>query len=334
MGSTVTQKDVAREAGVSQATVSMVVNGNGAGSILDETAVRVNEAAERLGYTPNRFARALRTSRTMTLACIVPDITNPFYPSLVRSVQDTAEAVGYDVIAVSSDGERERELHYLDMARQGRVDGLIGVFFSLRIPDFRPIADRGVPIVRIEASVKSGGPVTVDEVFVDNFSAAFDLTRFLVGKGHRSIAMIAGRGGPQSVRVDGYARSLASAGLRPRVRLDPAFTEEGGARAVRALLKNGSRPTAIIAANDLMAIGAMHALADRRISIPGEVAVAGFDDIPASRLVSPALTTVTQFQDRLGTEAAHMLLERLTGGTDGPGRVRTHPYEIIERSST
>lgn len=330
-----TQKDVAKEAGVSQATVSLVLSGAGGGSIPAVTILKVNEAVSALGYSPNYLARALRTNQTMTIACLVPDITNPFYPSLVRGVQSIAESAGYDVIIVNTNGDRDRELHYLDMARQGRVDGIVGVFFGLTIHDMKPLIEAGTPIVRLEASVKNGGAIAVDDVFIDNHRAAEQLTEFLMSKGHKSIAMIAGRAGLQSVRVDGYRKGLEANDLSPRIELADAFTEQGGARATAALLDNNTtRPTAIIAVNDLMAIGVMQALRDKNISIPNEIAVAGFDDIPSARLVSPALTTVAQFQDKLGVEAARSLIERLNGSITGPGRAKQLGYEIIERTST
>lgn len=329
-----TQKDVARAAGVSQATVSLVLNGVGTESIPEKTVKRVLGAAESLGYRPNRLAQALRTNRTMTLACIIPDITNPFYPSLVRGVLTVAENAGYDVITVNTDGVYDRELHFLDLALQGRVDGVIGVFFGLTIPDFKPLVEQDIPVVRLEVSIKSGGSLAVDDIFIDNFSAANDLTQFLIDKGHTKIAMIAGRGGPQSVRVQGYWAALEKAALAPDVQLVDAFTEEGGLFATNELLNNKNRPTAIIAANDLMAIGALQSLKQQEISVPDEIAVAGFDDIPAAQLVSPSLTTVSQFQQDLGVEAANTLLERLAGKRIGPGEAHEHPYQIIERNST
>ncbi|MCP4385674.1 MAG: LacI family transcriptional regulator [Hyphomicrobiales bacterium] len=329
-----TQKDVAKAAGVSQATVSIVLSGSGLEAIPAETVQRVNQAAEDLGYTPNRFARALRTNRTMTLACVIPDITNPYYPSLVRGVQTIAEDTGYDVIAVNSDGTRDRELHFLDMARRGRVDGLVGVFFSVGVADIGPIVERGIPVVRVEASIKSGGSVAIDDLYVDNLKAAHELTDFLLDKGHRSIAMIAGRGGPQSVRVEGYSRALQSRKLNPIIEVDDAFTEDGGAAAMARLLDAGQTPSAVIAANDLMAIGATHTLREHDIAVPDQIAVAGFDDIPAARLVMPALTTVRQFQDTLGAEAARTLLGRLDGSLTGAGQVYEYPFEIVERAST
>lgn len=334
----VTQKDVARAAGVSQATVSLVLSG-GTPSIPAETWGRITDAAKELGYVPNRFAQALKTRRTMTLACIVPDITNPFYPSLVRGIQNVTDRASYDVITVNTDGTEERERHFLDWARQGRVDGVIGVFFALKARDFAPLIEAGVPVVRIESTRKRGGALAIDDIFVDNRAAALAATRHLIDAGRRRVAMIAGKGGPQSARVDGYRAALAAVGLVPQVVVDEAFNEVGGARATQALLtqallNQAERPSAILAANDLMAIGAMQTLSAHGIAIPGDVAVMGFDDIPASRLVTPALSTVAQFQGRLGESAAQMLMARLSGERKGPGGARELPFELVVRAST
>ena len=154
-----TQRDVARLAGVSQAAVSIVLTGAGTPSISADTWQRITDAAHELGYVPNRFAQALRTNRSMTIACLVPDITNPFYPALIRGVQSVADGMNYDLITISTDGLAERERHFLDWALQGRVDGVIGVFFTLRAQDLKPLVDGGVPVVRIESSKKRGGEI-------------------------------------------------------------------------------------------------------------------------------------------------------------------------------
>jgi LacI family transcriptional regulator len=312
----------------------MVMSGGRSPQLSAETWNRIADAAAELGYVPNRFAQALKTRRTMTVACVVPDITNPFYPALVRGIQSVADTLSYDVIAVSTDGSAERERHFLDWSRQGRVDGVIGVFFNLRAADFKPLVDAGVPVVRIESSRKRGGDIAIDDIFVDSHAAAFSVTRFLVGRGHQRIAMVAGRGGPQSVRVEGYRKALAEAGGTPHVVLDEEFSETGGARAAETVLAGGYRPTAIFAANDLMAIGAMQALRARGLSIPRDIAVAGFDDISAARLVTPSLTTVAQFQGDMGVKAAQILMERLRGSRPGTGTVLEMPFSLIEREST
>ncbi len=154
----VTQRDVARLAGVSQTTVSMVLSGASAPSLPSETLERVQAAVRELGYVPNRFAQALKTNRTMTIACVVPDIANPFYPSLLRGVQSVADDAGYDVITVNTDGTAEREQRFLSWCLERRVDGVVGVFFTLRASDFRPLTDSEIGVVRIESSAKRGGP--------------------------------------------------------------------------------------------------------------------------------------------------------------------------------
>ena len=328
-----TQNDVAQLAGVSQATVSMALSGAHA-EIPAETFERISAAAKQLGYVPNRFAQALKTNRTMTIACMVPDITNPFYPALMRGIQSVSEAQGYDVIAVNTDGLAERERHFLQWSLQGRVDGVIGVFWNLRAEDFRPVVSGGVPVVRIESGRKGVGEIPLDNIYVDSRAGSIAMVQALVVKGHCRVAMIAGRGGPQRVRVDGYTAALTKAGGVPDVVLDDAFNEDGGFRAARAILSRKERPTAIFAANDLMAIGVMQALRMGGVNIPGDIAVAGFDDISAARLVSPPLTTVAQHQHEVGIRAAEILMDRIKGRVTGMGTAVEMPFTLIERGST
>lgn len=333
-GRRATQKDVARLAGVSQASVSMVMSGSASPALSAETLDRINEAAAELGYMPNRFAQALKTNRTMTIACMVPDITNPFYPALMRGIQSVTDTLGYDVIAVNTDGTLERERHFLDWSRQGRVDGLIGVFFNLRAQDFKPLVDAGMPVVRIESAKKRGGDLAIDDIYVDSQAASFAVTQYLIAKGHRRITMVAGRGGPQAVRIEGYKAALAAASLEPDVVLETAFSEENGFAAAEKILQREERPTAIFAANDLMAIGVMQSLRDHGIAIPGDMAVVGFDDISAAKLVTPSLTTVAQFQYQMGIKAAEILMERLRGATGTTGTAIEMPFSLVERGST
>jgi LacI family transcriptional regulator, galactose operon repressor len=329
-----TQRDVARAAGVSQAAVSMVLSGGTSPSISEETYQRITRAAEELGYAPNRFAQALRTNRSKTIACVMPDISNPFYPALMRGVQTVTDASNYDLIAFNTDGSPTRERHFLDWARQGRVDGVVGVFFTLRAADFKPLVDAGVPVVRIESSKKKGGSIAIDDIYVDSRAAASAVTNYLVARGHSRIAMVAGRGGPQEMRVEGYRAALTSAGGQPHVVIVDEFSEAGGLGAAEAVLASGYNPTAIFAANDLMAIGVMQALRARGIEIPRQIAVAGFDDISAAKLVTPPLTTVAQFQEKMGAKAAEILMDRLGGGGREVGTAIEMPFGLIERGST
>ncbi|MET3901264.1 LacI family transcriptional regulator [Devosia sp. UYZn731] len=321
-------------AGVSQASVSMVMSGGASPAISAETWERITKAATELGYTPNRFAQALKTNRTMTIACIVPDIANPFYPALMRGIQSVTDTRGYDVIAINTDGTLDRERHFLDWSRQGRVDGLIGVFFNLRARDFKPLVDAGMPVVRIESAKKRGGELAIDDIYVDSHAASLAVTQYLIAKGHRRISMVAGRGGPQSVRIEGYKAALEAAGLEPDVILEEAFSEENGFHAAEKILARATRPSAIFAANDLMAIGVMQALRERNVAIPGHIAVVGFDDISAAKLVTPSLTTVAQFQYQMGVKAAQILMERLRGTTVPTGTALEMPFSLVERGST
>ena len=327
-----TQWDVARNAGVSQATVSLVLGG-APSATKAETSARVLEIARELGYAPNRWAQALRTRRTKTLGVVVPDICNPFFPSLLKGVQSVADAEGYDVISVNTEGDAERERRILSWGLEGRVDGIIGVFFALRAEEFRPLFERGVGVVRIESAAKRLRDLPIDNLYVDNRAAAAAATRFLLDRGHTRIAMIAGPAGPQAERAAGYRMALAERGLKPDIVEGAEFNEVAGREATLKALARTVRPTALFAANDLMAIGAMEALRERGVAIPSEMAVVGFDDIFVARLVSPGLTTVSQFQYEIGVAAGETLLHRLRGSASRKGGNREMPYRLIERGS-
>lgn len=331
-GQRITQREVAKKAGVAQATVSLVLNG-GRDKVSADTAERIEAAVADLGYQPNRFAQALRTQRTHVIACVVPDLANPFYPSLVVAVQRVARASGYEVITIDTEGQLANERQVVAAAQQGRFDGVVGVFFNLGVKELSPLGKAGVPVVRIEVSRKAGGPLPIDDLFIDNEAAARALTQHLLDLGHRAIAMIAAPGGPQQVRLNGYLLAMAAMGAEPVVLEADHFTVEGGRTATDTLLADGRQVSAIIAANDLMAIGVMQSLISHGVSIPGEISVAGFDDILASALVTPALTTVAQFQDRLGARAAERLLARLVSNRSDPGHAEEMSFELIIRAS-
>lgn len=330
----ITQREVARAAGVSQATVSMVMSRGETHAIPPETFERVMQAARELGYVPNRQAQALKTRRTRTLACVVPDVTNPFYPSLVRGVQTIADAAGYDVIVLNTDGSAERERRFLDWSLRGTIDGVVGVFFKIRAADFASIVRASIAVVRIEASAKRDGPLPIDNLYVDNAAAAAEATRYLVERGHRRIAMIVGSGGPERNRISGYLQALGEVGYAPQVVSFGEFNQEGGYRAARDVLDGSARPTAIFAGNDLMALGAMAAIREAGLRMPDDVALMGFDDTFAASVVTPQLSTVSQRQYALGQAATEMVLQRLHDlPPDAPGRLREMPFEVVKRQS-
>jgi LacI family transcriptional regulator len=329
-----TQKDIAKLAQVSQATVSLVLNGISDSSVPQVTQRKVLRAAKTLGYVPNRVAQSLRTQQTKTIACIVPDITNPFYPALERGAQKSAESNGYDVLIYNTDGLPAKERKCLDRLLEGRVDGVIGVFFHLNARDLRPLLDRNIAVVRIEATPKKTGPWPLDNLYVDNAEGAKASTEYLIELGHRRIAMIAGTGGPERNRVSGYLQALDEAGLKPQLVSRGGFNEESGYRSTKQLLSTGPRPTAIFAGNDLMAFGAMTAIREAKLAIPQDIALMGFDDIFAARFVTPPLSTISQFQYELGRVAAEMLLERINQlSPETAGRQRQMPFELVKRQS-
>ena len=328
-----TQKCIAKLANVSQATVSIVLRGDPNGFFPASTQAAVSRVAKNLGYVPNRAAQILRTKKTRAIACIVPDITNPFYPALERGAQNRAEANGYDLLIYNTDGVRAKELKCLDRLLQGCVDGIVGIFFHLTAREFLPLFERNIAIVRIEARPQSMGPWPLDNLFVDNVAAARAATDYLLDKGHRKVAMIAANAGPYSARVTGYRDALKARGLPTTIVSGMEFSEAQGYQSTFHLMRRAKPPTAIFAGNDIMAIGALMAARDAGRKVPDDLAVVGFDDIPIARLVSPPLTTISQSQQKLGNRAVEMILERLQGGMQGPGRCEEIRFELLARQS-
>jgi LacI family transcriptional regulator len=330
-----TQADVARLANVSQTTVSLVLNNGEIASVPPETRQRIREAMEQLGYIPDHVARSLRTRRTYTIAGVIPDITNPFYPAFERGIQDVADRHGYDLVMYNTDGIAAKEQKCLRSIRQGRVDGVIAVLFHTTARDLLALLEMNVAVVRLEATPKQAGAYPLDNLYVDNIAAAQTTVAYLIERGHVSIGMIAGERGPGHVRLAGYRRALADYSLT----LDESlvqmgdFTAGGGYQAAQRILALSSRPTAIFAANDQMAMGALLAIREAGLRVPHDIAVVGFDNIPTAELVTPPLTTITQFQEKLGQRAAEMLLERLVGTAPEGGRCEEMPYQLIVRES-
>ena len=332
----ITQADVARCANVSQSMVSYVLNDSGTVTIPLGTRQRILDAIEELGYIPNRVARSLRTHKTYTIAGVIPDITNPFYPAFEQGIQEVAEARGYDLIVYNTGGEAERERKCLQSLQQGRVDGVVAVLFHLRSRDLKVLLDGGVSVVRLETNKRETRlEFPLDNVYVDNTLAARSAVGYLVERGHTRIGMLSGERGPGDRRVLGYRQALEETGLPVEEDLMSAgeFTEHGGYWAMKKLIGLPHPPTAVFAANDMMALGALMAAREAGFSVPDDVALMGFDDTPSTRLVSPPLTTVSQFQDQLGRRATEMLFERIDGVAPEGGRYEQMPYKLIIRGS-
>lgn len=323
--------DVARLAGVSIATVSRVLNG--AGPVSDHTRQRVMQAVAELGFQPNGLARALHSKRTCTVALLVPDISNPYYPELSRGVEDVASEHGYSVVICNTYARLDKLDDYVRVLGEKRVDGLIlagGALEDEPPPAFDPRVWSAVVGVGYRGAAFPG-------VGIDNQQAAYEATAHLLGLGHRRIGFIGGPLARLTVRerVRGYERCLREHG----VPADPAlvgagdFRPAGGYAVTRGWLGLGDPPTAIFAANDRMAIGAIAAIMDAGLRVPEDVAVVGFDDTPVSPYVRPALTTVAVPAYELGAVAMRQLLGLLG---IGPSTEHTTllPARLVIRASS
>lgn len=324
--------DVARRAGVSTATVSRVLAG--VGRARPDTRERVVGAARDLGYRPSGIARSLKLQTTRTLGLIVTDIENPFFPQLVRSVEDAARAAGYALLLCNADDDHERENGYLDLLLERRVDGLVIAASSL-VDRHRAWLDRSpIPVVLINSTGAEG--TGLPSIASDNRTGGRLAAEHLLGLGHRRLGVLLAPArntdGPE--RLAGVRDAVSAAGLDPdalRVASDEAGVA-GGERAMAELLAGGPIPTGIVAYNDLMAIGAMRSIRSSGRAVPRDVSVVGFDDVDLAAYVEPALTTVAQSTAEMGRWAVERLTESLRGGrprSGGPDRAPAAAPSVV-----
>lgn len=313
----VTIYDVAREAEVSAATVSRVLNGH---ATVDPTlAARVQTAVDALGYRPNKLARNLRRSRTSLWAVIISDIGNPFFTSLVRGVEDVAQETGYSVVLCNSDEDADKEANYIAAALAEQMAGVIISPSARARQGVESLLAGGTPVVAIDRELRG---VAVDAVVVDNEHGAEVATSHLIESGYQRIACITGprKASTARRRLRGYQQALTAAGRdvdESLVRVAD-FREQGGYDAMVSLLAETPRPDAVFAANNLMTVGALECLVERGVAVPDEVGVMGFDDIPWATLVRPSLSTVGQPTYQLGRTAAQLLADRIADPSRKP----------------
>jgi LacI family transcriptional regulator len=327
-----TIRDVARAARVSVATVSRALNASG--PVHDETRRRVHDAAQNLRFTPHGGARSLITSRTSTLGVLLPDLYGEFFSEIIRGIDRGAQRAGYQLLLSSARNARD-EVHGAFRAMYGRVDGLILMAPDVELAEMFGQRRDGTPIVFINSPVESEDARVIT---IDNDGGAYRMVKHLMQKGHERIAIIQGaeRNHDAAERLRGYRDALDDGGVRrdPKWELHGDFTEAGGYRAARAMLKLEPRPTAIFAANDTMAIGAISALREDSLAVPEDVAVAGFDDIPIARYVSPPLSSVHVPIAQLGERAMDLLLGAIAEPSDGAGRRVVLPTTLVIRKSS
>lgn len=329
--------DVARLAGVSTATVSRVVS-SAPYAVSAATRARVLDAAQTLDYVPNALARGLLKSYIPVVGVVVHDITDPYFSEVVRGVEDGAAPGGYLVITCSSDRIAERENSYVRLLRSMRAATLIFAGSGLDDPAVNEemrkhlAAMRGYGAAVVHLSPHAFGEA---DVGVDNATGIAGMVAELVRLGHRQIAFLAG---PTSLyvarrRLEGYRRGLAEAGIPfdERLVVTTGFNREGGLLGIDALLSGAAPFTAVCSANDLLALGALQRLAELGIAVPGEVSVAGFDDIQTAAMATPRLSTVRLPLHEIGRRG-FAFAERLLAGTR-PGR-DVLPTELVMREST
>jgi LacI family transcriptional regulator len=331
---TVTIKDVARLAKVSVATVSRVLNSSA--PVREDTRARVLDVARELRFAPNGAARTLSRRQASALGVILPDLYGEFFSELLRGIDLEAQRAGHALL-VSSSHHDAHGVTIAVRAMRGRVDGLLVMAPEVSTASLASALPDGLPAVILNAAPTPGAAAAV---MVDNMSGTRAVIRHLAALGHREIAFICGppRNADASARLRGYRAAMRTAGLKVRDTfvVHGDFTEESGWRAARELLAIRSpQPTAIFAANDAMAVGALLALHEASVDVPGEVSIVGFDDIPIARYVTPALTTVRVAIDVLGSRAASLLFRALADPIMSTGAHREIiPAELVVRHSS
>jgi LacI family transcriptional regulator len=328
----VTIRDVAKLADVSPITVSRVMNN--ARGVNPTTRERVQKAIKALDYVPNTLAKSLRSKKTHTIALVVSDITNPFWTTIARGVEDSAAQAGLHVVLCNTDENPDREANYINILLQQRVDGIIIAPTTNDRRRLYALKRQKVPCVVIDRKVPG---FKADTVLSNNQGGAYQLTRHLLGLGHRRIAMITG---PTFVsttedRVEGYRQALRERGIHEEQHLVKAsdFKQEGGYQSVKALLATEPRPTAIFAANNFMAIGALSALREAGLRVPQDMALVCFDDIPQASLIYPFLTVSAQCAYDMGAMSAQLLIERVNGSKRRKVREIELETKLIVRES-
>ena len=327
-----TIKDVALEAGVSIASVSRVLNDPNYGSV--EMRMKVTAAAKKLGYQPNKIARSMVMGRTNIIALVIPDIRNQFFTSVARGVEDVASKYEYRVMLCNTDENLIRQRQYIDTFRSKIVDGFIIAVASDRDHDLDKVDRETLPFVFIDRVCEG---VLADAIVVDNRDGAYKAVSHLLELGHRRIGLIAGKSDTLTgrERLRGYEEAYRAAGITVDQALvvDGNFTIEGGYQATKALLEIEDRPTAIFAANNSMTIGCLRALTEAQVKVPEDVSVIGFDDSEWAEFFVPPLTVVRQPTYSMGTLAAEILFQRLTGTAPPEWQEVVLKPELVIRAS-
>ena len=321
-------KDVAKIAGVSTATVSRVLANHA--RVSEKTRQKVLGAIEQLNYRPNLIARSLRVQKSAKIGLLVSDIRNPFFTAIGRAVEDSAYEQGYSVLMCNTDEDPEKEELYLNLLHDENVAGIIfspTQQFSARMSTF----NSNIPFVIIDRAVKSS---QVDMVLLDNVSAAYELTRHLVENGFKKIAGLFGNASTTGrERNKGFKKALNENQLAPFADYFIPPRIQQGYETTLELLKQADHPDAIFTSNSLLTAGAFQAIRDRKMKVPGDVALVGFDETTWGAMVDPPITLIAQPTEEIGRTATELLFQRIEEPTRSPKTVILKG-DLIKRASS
>jgi LacI family transcriptional regulator len=336
LGRRVTLRDVAEQAGVHPSTASRAINERTRSLVDDQTVDRVLRAADRLGYRPDTLARALKTNRTLTVGMLLPDLTNPLFPPIVRGIEDGLGGAEYTVILANTDNDAEKERVVLRALLGRRIDGLILATAQREAtPTIRELIAARLPIVLVNRTMDDE---SVPSVLGDDRQGIRLAVEHLVGLGHTRIAHV---GGPQATstgltRHDSFVESIARCGLdvdADLIECAHSFREAPGAEAFRRLLRRCPDVTAVVAANDLIALGCYDVLAERNRTVGADVSVVGYNDMLFADKLCPPLTTVRVPHYQIGVRAAQLVLDEIEERSAEAVQLRL-PASLVERAST
>jgi len=326
-----TIKDVAKLAEVHPSTVSRVINNDP--RISEKTKDKVLLIIKKLGYTPNAIARGLKTKRTFTLGMLIPDITNPFFAEIARGVEDAANKNNFNVILCNTDDKLKKEKTYLEILREKRVDGLILGTAHIRDKSILELEKIKFPYMLVSRNIEG---LDKNCIIVDDVEGGMMATEYLIKLGHRRIAHITGPIKTRSAlnRLKGYQLAFKKHKIEYNDELvgEGDFRIKGGYQAMKKFLKLPEPPTAIFAANDLLALGAMQAIQKKKYHIPEDFCIIGFNDISLASFVYPPLTTIRQPMQEMGALAVKMLLKIIEDGEFNQKKVTLKPKLIIRES--
>ncbi|PKP55719.1 LacI family transcriptional regulator [Candidatus Atribacteria bacterium HGW-Atribacteria-1] len=326
-----TIKDVAELVGVHPSTVSRVINDDS--RISEKTREKVFLIIKKLGYTPNAIARGLKTKRTHTLGMLIPDITNPFFAEIARGVEDAANKNDFNIILCNTDDRLKKERTYLEILRGKRVDGLILGTAHIKDKSILELEKNNFPYILVSRNIEG---LDKNCVIVDDEAGGIMAAEYLIKLGHRRIAHITGPLKTRSAlnRLKGYKLTLKKHEIEYEDELvgEGDFRIKGGYQVMKRFLKLAEPPTAIFAANDLLALGAMQAIQKKNFHIPEDFSVIGFNDIELASFVYPALTTIRQPMLEMGALAVKMLLRIIEEGEFNQRKIVLKPKLIIRES--